>query len=309
MSPARAVPAAVAIGFLLLSTSGDATAIEAPVLSIGDRWTYATNTSGAQALFFTGPVTFAVDARVPLEVNGTRHEVFRVTVSGSGEAEGIVDLNGTRFHVDGTWTLVGEEFLSTTALKILSSYLQVIAEGRTEPLNLALTIRLENTTTVEILEDSWRFPVEEGDAGHVTARFHSTEQFLARAGIYAESSSSNGTGVRTIAFEAGPIARTEVTAGAFDAIRIEERWPDGRRTSSYFATSVGNNVRTESFDETGARVASSELVSFRYQAGEPGSFLDAGIVIPAAVAAGAIAVPAVAWALRRRRARGVRPRG
>lgn len=297
----------LAVG-LLATEAGPAAAVDAPRLTVGDHWTYFTNTTTQDGFRLVGTATFAIDARAVFALNGRSHDVFQVEVGGSGNVSGRVEFEGNTYSLSGTWTLAGEEFLEVSGLKIVSSYVRLLANGRTQPLNLALTIRVENTTTFEILDDTWRFPVDAGDVGTLTERLNASEEFLARAGLSEERSSTNGTGIRTLRYRAEAEERVSVPAGTFDTVRINETWPDGRYTHLYYASGVGNNVRSESYGATGTKIASTGLVSYRYQSTEPSppSWLT---ILESSFIVAAIASAVVVLIVRRRKRVRIRPPG
>ncbi|MGQ0797604.1 MAG: TapB family protein [Methanobacteriota archaeon] len=303
-----AVGLLLAVG-LLAGVTGPVAAVDAPRLAVGDRWTYFTDTATTDGFRLVGTATFAIDSRDIVVVSGQALDVFRVEVGGSGNASGRVEFEGNVYRLSGTWTLAGEELLEVDGLKVVSSYVRLVASGRTQPLNLALTIRVENTTTFEILDDAWRFPVHAGDVGTLTERLNTSEDILARAGLSEERSSSNATVVRTLRYRAEADERLSVPAGTFDTIRINETTQDGRYTHLYYAPMVGNNVRSESYNATGERIGSTGLASYRYQVLElPGlawpTLLAAGLVVVG------IAVPVAVLFVRRRsrmRLRSLRP--
>src|SRR5207245_8927111 len=63
----------------------------------------------------------------------------------------------------------------------------------------------------------------------------------------------------------------DTPAGHFDTYRIREAAPDGTYGLFYYAPATGNDARTEAYNGT-AKVATSELTSYRYQALEPARF-------------------------------------
>jgi hypothetical protein len=91
-----------------------------------------------------------------------------------------------------------------------------------------------------------------------------------------------------------------VPAGSFETFVIRERWPDGSGQRFDYAPRAGNNARTETFNGTGGEVARTELVSYRYRAGQPPDPLGTWLLL-AGVAAIAVIVPTGWLVLRRRR--------
>src|SRR2546425_76831 len=94
-------------------------------------------------------------------------------------------------------------------------------------------------------------------------------------------------------------------AGHLDAYRIREAAPDGTYGLLYYAPATGNDARTEAYNGT-AKVATSELTSYRYQALEPARFFGLSgtdwAIAGTAVAAVGGAV-AILWLRRRRQSR------
>src|SRR5207247_4047182 len=94
----------------------------------------------------------------------------------------------------------------------------------------------------------------------------------------------------------------ETPAGHFDAYPIRESEPDGTETVSFFAPVAGNHARTEARNGT-TQVGTADLVSYRYQALEPPTFLGLTMDRWAFVTIGAAAttVLVVWWFCRRRK--------
>jgi len=285
---------------LVLASSPASADLEAPSLRIGDFWTYWTNTIASTGLTLTGHVTFRLDGQQTFALNGTPYDVFRIAVQGNGDAGGDVEFEGNSVSVAGTWLLVGEEFLGIEALKIVSSYIDLRADGETIPFQQDFALRVQSETTFEILEDRWRFPVDVGDTGHVIERFNATEDFFVRADPLSKTFHSNVSGVRTLGYRVEARGNVQVRAGTFDAYRINETFPDGRFVHLFFAPTIGNNVRSETFNETGVRIAVTDLESYRYQALESPTFLGLG-VLHWSIAGAAGAAIGIALILRRRR--------
>ncbi|HKZ98981.1 MAG TPA: hypothetical protein VJ326_05275 [Thermoplasmata archaeon] len=284
-----------------LSVPGSARA-DAPALRVGDSWTYRTNTSFAEGFVLNGTARFTLAARGNVSVEGTDHDAFRVEIRGEGAIHGEVPVNGGSVPISGTWDLVGEELLTASGLKVVSSLLELLAQGVTQPFSQPFVLRVRNLTRFTILDDSWRFPVDVGDAGSVRSRFNASEDVSFRYSLFDDTSNSNGTGERTLAYRVESRSDVQTPAGRFEAYAIRETWPDGRYDVLHFAAAVGNNARTQSYNETGAQVATTELVAYRYQALEPATFLGltaTGWAIGLIVAS--VTTAAASWAWRRRR--------
>lgn len=304
---ARLQVAALALLTVLLATAGPRAAggADAPAIRVGDAWTYETDTTFEEGFRLDGRATFTVDARRTVTVERTDHaDALLIQAQGEGTIGGSVPLNGGRVPVSGTWDLVGEQVLESDGLKIVSSFLELAAQGVTQPFHQPFTLRVRNLTTFAILDDSWRFPVDVGDEGSVRSRANGTEEITFRYLSFENTTNTNGTEERTLLYRVEGRSDVDTIAGRFDAYEIRETWPDGRYDLLFFSPTVGNNVRTVSFNETGEEVATTTLVSYRYQALEPPTFLGltaGGWTIALAVAAAGSA--AAVWILHHRRAR------
>lgn len=292
---------------LFLAAAGPSSAQRAdpPSIRPGDFWTYRTNTSLSEGFSLAGTATFTVNARETLNVSGAERDAFRVLVQGDGTIRGEIPTGFGPIPVSGTWDLVGEEILEAAGLKVVSSFINLLALGVTEPFDQPFMLRVRNSTTLAISEDAWRFPVGVGDTGHVTASFDTWENVSFAFGFLNEASNVTGVGLRTLSYRLEASAMVDAPAGRFEAYRINETWPDGRHSLLFFAPAAGNNARTESYNETGTRVATTELASYRYQALEPPTFLGLtlvqwGVVILPVATAG---IASAGWMRSRRRRR------
>ncbi len=278
--------------------------VDGPTLTRGDFWTYSTNTTLAPGFYLEGQVTFLIEAREPVSVNGTVLDAYRVSFRGEGEVKGRLPGLGGGIPATGSWSFVGEELFEAGGLKVVRSFLDLQADGRTQPLAQSFTLRVQNTTTFDILDDTWRFPVEVGETATVAVLFNSTEDVSIRYGFFGDSSSTKGEGLRTLVYLVEERVSTSTSAGVFDAYRIRESWPDGQWNLLFFAQEVGNNVRTEAFNKSGIRVAMTSLSSYRYHAAEPLPVLGLPIVYWAMIMpVAAVALTLAVRSLHRRRRR------
>ena len=106
----------------------------------------------------------------------------------------------------------------------------------------------------------------------------------------------------TVAVSLSSRSNASVPAGTFETYVVRESWPDGASERFDYAPKAGNNVRTRTFNSTGAEVTRTELLSYRYRAGESPDPL-ATILIGAVVAIAVAAALTVLWISRRRRRR------
>lgn len=301
MGVRAALPLVVGIAIMLVASGGArAESLERPVLTAGDYWTYATNLTVAGVLFLEGRLTSRVDGQETTDVDGRATDVYRVVLNGSGSARATLALPAGSLNVSADWLLTGEDFLETTQEKTVRSLyeLDVMQKGSSQ-----LLFQVQNTTTYGILDDGWRYPLAPGATGSVTMAYNVSQT------IYSSLFNTTvftGNGTWTVAFSMDAAESVSVPAGVFPAYPIVESWPDGSTSRSLFSANVGNDVRTETFNETHVLTSTSELLAYRYQAAEPPTFLGLSLVGWAIVAA-AIVAAAVAVTVYVRRKKKTRP--
>ncbi len=304
---------AAVLGFALLT--GGATpangAVGAPLLTDGDSWTYRTNTSIGGAFYLRGDVTLTTTGSGPVSVDGTPYDAVRFSLSGAGAANGTVATQFGSTRASGSWVLSGNEVLESAGLKVVSSVLDLEASGilHTEPVAFPFQLSVQNTTTFQIVDDSWRFPLGIGNSSVVVSRMNFSEDFRFVYGLQTTSSHTQGSLWWNVTYTLETQVAVDTPAGHFDSYRIREAAPDGTYSLFYYAPATGNDARTEAYNGT-AKVATSELTSYRYQALEPARFFGltgtdwviAGIAIAALLSAFA-----VLWIYFRRRSTPPRP--
>lgn len=263
---------AVVVGLLALAATAHAESISRPSLTLGDYWTYRTNTSLEGRLNLEGQVTSRVQARETASVQGTSLQVFRVVVSGSGTAvgEGIPLGSGS---AAGTWIVAGEELLETSQLKVVSSVLDLSVNGTLGGL-VPFSVRAQNTTTYRVLLDDWRYPLVPRGRGTVELSYDYVQDFYA----FGNHSHSDGSGSLTLGYLMDSGLSVNTPAGSFTAYPILETWPDSSYDRAYFSEAVGNDVKTETYNATGVLTSTTLLLSYRYQALEPISFLGLTVI-------------------------------
>jgi len=200
---------------------------------------------------------------------------------------------------------VGTDWWETEAWKPVRSFVRIVADGelRNGPSTVAVTFELVNETTKRIVSDDWPWPIAAGAAGSLTARWNASENLTVQfQGSPPQSNETRVDATLATNFFAIRTERVTVPAGTFDAEVIREAGPEGGYRMRWYAGRVGNDVREENFNGTGSKVATSELTSYRYAAGEPAPPLP---WLPALVAALAVVVvvllAVVAVRARRRR--------
>lgn len=265
----RALCLGIAVGILVLvlGGGGSGAAYDVPALRPGDFWAYRTNTSVSAGFSFAGTVTLTVVAREPHTIEGDPLDAYRMSVAGQGTASGTVATDFGTAPATGQWTFAGEELLETGGMKVVSSVLDLEANGtlHTEPAFLDFRLSVQNTTTLRLLEDGWRLPVDVGDSGEVRARVNFSEDFRLFYGLPAAPVHSEGLAWQNVSYVVEAREEVQVPAGRFDAFRVRRTFEDGTSIVSHFSPVAGNDVRSETRNESGS-IGSAELVSYRYQA-------------------------------------------
>ncbi len=303
MRPAALLALALA-ALLALSLPARAapSAMEAPAWTPGDSWTYRFNTTFEGFAYLNGTVRAEVLALQNATVRGASVETYLVDTTGNGTLEASFTL-GTTFRARGGWNLTGEERFAADTRVIVTSLFDITGEGRVQVLGTPFSLHWINSTESVVVGDTWRYPVPLGGSGAILLNTSWSEDVFAR--LDQNGTWSNRTGVSEIGIDLSLGARpgsAAVPAGTFETFAVDEAWPDGTHERFEYAPLAGNNARTLTTNATGGELSRTELVSYRYQALEPG----AGVplwAVAAGVAAAAALVLLAAWALRRRRAR------
>lgn len=275
--------------------------VDAPRLTVGDSWTYHTNTSLGPAFFFDGHVTLTVTGMGPVTVEGATYDAVRTSVSGAGTATGTVSTPVGPTPASGTWLLAGQEVLESAGLKVVSSVLDLEANGtlHTQPVAIQFKLTIQNSTTYRLEDDAWRFPLVIGNSTLVGSQMNFSEDIRLS---YGSPVQARGRAWWNVTYSLETQIAVDTPAGRFDAYRIRELDPDGSYSLVFYAPATGNNARTETFSRT-SEVATSELVSYRYQALEPARFLGLPLddwAIAGVIGAAAGSVAAWWWVRRKR---------
>jgi len=291
----------------LLAFSDRGAAVSAPLLTPGDSWTYRTNTSIGGAFYLVGNVTLTTKGGERVSVEGTTYDAVRFALSGAGTASGTVATQLGPTRASGSWVLSGNEVLESAGLKVISSVLDLEASGtlHAAPVAIPFQLSVQNTTTFRLVDDSWRFPLEIGNSSVVARRMNFSEDFRFFYGLQSTPLHSQGSLWWNATYTLEAQIAVDTPAGHFDAYRIREAAPDGTYGLFCYAPATGNDARTEAYNGT-AKVATSELTSYRYQALEPARFFgltgtDWAIAGTAVAAVGGVVV--ILWLRRRRQSR------
>ncbi len=253
---------------LAVPSGGRAESVDKPNLTVGDFWTYRTNTSLEGGFELEGRVTSVVASTEATTILGVAHDVFRVVVNGNGSVSGQVSSPYGTGSVTGTWIVTGEELFEADQLKLVSNVLGLAVDGLFRGV-APFSVRATNTTLYRLIVDTWRFPLTIGSSGSVELAYNYTQDFF----LFGNQTHSTGSGNLTLDYLLGPATTLDTPAGRFAAYPVQETWPDGAWDRAYFSPTVGNDVMTESYNATGALVSTTVLQSYRYQALDPARFL------------------------------------
>src|SRR5439155_11764304 len=89
-------------------------ALSRPLLTVGDSWTYRTNTSIGGAFFLGGDVTVTTTGKGLQSVDGIMYDAVRFSLSGEGTANGTVATQFGPTRASGSWVLSGNEVFEST---------------------------------------------------------------------------------------------------------------------------------------------------------------------------------------------------
>ena len=278
--------------------------VNGPLLAPGDTWTYRTNTSLATGLALDGHVTLAVAAHSSTEVEGRTYDAYVMSVTGSGSATGTFATQVGSLQASGEWTVSGREILDAHGLKILSSVIDLEANGtiHTNPIPLPFALSVQNTTSYRLEGGPWQFPLTVGTTASLSSRMNFSEDFrLVYYGASLTPTHVAGLTWSNMTYDIQAAVGIDTPAGRFEAYPIRETFADGSFTVSFFAPVAGNHARTEAHNGT-STVGTADLVSYRYQALEPPTFLGLTTDRWAFAAIGTVAVGiALVWWYRRRK--------
>ena len=236
-------------------------------------------------------------------VRGLAQDVFTVDTGGTGTLEGIFPTPLGNVPAKGTWNLTGEQLFATGSRKIVKTLIDISAAGQVGVLNLPFNLLWTNSTSSRVVRDEWRYPVPVGTFGNVTLNASMAEHVFLQFGTNPPLNTSTVADTEvTVLVSLASRSNTSVPAGTFETFVMRETWPDGASERFDYAPAAGNNARTQTFNSTGAEVTRTELISYRYRAGEsPDPF--AMILIGAVVAIAVTVALTVLWISRRRRRR------
>lgn len=259
---------------LVVGTGGSAhAAMEGPRPTVGDWWTYQTNSTFEGGLTLGGQATLTVTAVGPERVDGVTIDGVRMSVRGEGTAAGNFTSRFISAPASGVWVLSGEEIMEMSGFKVASSVLDLEANGtlHTQPLPIPFRLSAQNTSTHRFVSDSWHLPLGIGNSTVIRSELNFTEDFEI-LGIPGPSIHASGRVAWNTTYAIEAEIAIDTAAGRFDSYRIRQTLADGSSALLYFAPAVGNYARTESRNGT-SEVASAELVAYRYQSLEPSRFI------------------------------------
>src|SRR5213594_4338893 len=162
----------LALSSLAGTTAASSELVSGPRLTVGDFWTYHTNTSLAAGFYLDGEITLGVVGQGPVTIEGASYDAVRMSVTGSGAAAGTFSTYLGVTPASGRWLLTGEETIEPAGLKVVSSLLDLEANGtfRTPSVSIPFLLSVQNTTTFRFVNDTWRFPAQIGNESVVTSQ-------------------------------------------------------------------------------------------------------------------------------------------
>ena len=187
---------------------------------------------------------------------------------------------------------------------MLSSVIDLEANGtiHTNPIPLPFALSVQNTTSYRLNGDPWQFPLTVGATASQSSQMNFSEDFrLVYYGVSPTPTHVAGLAWSNMTYDIQAAVGIDTPAGHFEAYPIRETYADGSFMVFFFAPVAGNHARTEAHNGT-STVGTADLVSYRYQALEPPTFLGLTTDRWALAAIGIVAVGIVfAWWYRRRK--------
>ena len=276
-------------------------AMAAPSWSPGDTWAYRFNSTFEGSVFLNGTLQAAVQRLDNVTVRGIGVDVFVVGTDGTGTLEGVFPTPFGDLPAAGFWNLTGEQLFATDSRTVVRNLITISAAGHVGILDLPFSLLWINSTSSRVVRDDWVYPVPVGFSGSATLNASMAEDVFLQFGTNPPLNTSTLVEAE-LTFGLSLLTRSDATvpAGAFETYVVEEAWPDGGRERFDYAPAAGNNARTRTYNSTGGEITRTELVSYRYKAGEaPPSVIPilAGLIVIG------VAVPLAAWWFIRRRRR------
>ncbi len=273
MRSSRWLSVLLVVAVSLEVTSAASGTLSGPRPTVGDRWTYRTNSTLGAGLSLGGQATLTVTSVGLERVEGVTFNAVRMSVYGAGIAAGNFSSRFVSGPASGTWVLSGQEVTELDGFKVVSTVLDLEANGtlHIQPVPIAFRLSVQNTSTHRFIADSWRFPLAWGNSTVVRSELNFTEDFGFFYGLPSPPVRTTGRVAWNVSYSLEATVVIDTPAGRFDTYRIRQTFPDGSSTVLFYAPAVGNYARTESHNGT-SEVARAELVSYRYQALESSRF-------------------------------------
>jgi len=248
--------------------------VDAPAWTAGDTWTYHTNTILGSGFYFDGRATVTVIGHAAATDEGATYDSYIVSVGGEGTASGTLMTRFGSSPASGHWVLTGEQILEVQGLTVLSSVVDLEANGtlNIQPVSLLFQLSVQNTTTYRMSKNPWHFPLTVGDSAVVQGQLNFTEDVRIFYGFPTTPTHHAGLTWWNVTYTLETQVPVDTQAGSFDSYRIRQAYPDGTYSLFFFAPAAGNDARTETRNQT-TEFATADLIAYRYQALEPAKFL------------------------------------
>src|SRR5213076_1491660 len=145
-------------------------------------------------------------------------------------------------RASGEWTVSGREIVDAHGLEILSSVIDLEANGtlHTNPIPLPFALSVQNTTSYRLEGDPWQFPLAVGATASLSTRMNFSEDFrLVYYGVSPTPTHVAGLAWSNMTYDIQAAVGIDTPAGHFEAYPIRETFADGSFTVSFFAPVAG----------------------------------------------------------------------
>lgn len=294
-------------------------ALERPVYTVGDRWTYVlegslngfpgTNASG-------GDVVFTLSGLLDVDVTGVSPAAVSVQSRANGYINGTFSLppefGGGQATATGTFTSRSSERWETQGYLAVESHANAtyLIDIAYFVFTTRLDARIETDATTTVTQAAG-FPLDVGDrtTAELTTQLHVNATITAFGNTTTQDNTTTVTsswsrqvlGLESVTVEAGPFSTYKLnqTLGSFPGLEVGGSISEANETA-YFSNDAGMPAKRVAYTN-GTPVAEARLKSYHYAHTAPqGLFLSLPFLL-AIVAAIAVGILVLIVAFRRRR--------
>jgi hypothetical protein len=281
---------------------------EKPAYGVGDSWEYSF-TMHRMGLVFDGSLDQVVEAEGTLLVGSTTYAAFVTSLAGGGTFNGSLAALGLG-NASGTFTLSGEEVYEEDGLKAVKTSTEIAASGTVDVMGSAapFSLYVNNTTTNEIVSDSWHHPLDVGSTGSLVVDRECTESVVFVLLGDTQPMATSFSHRVTTAFEVTEETVITVPAGSLSVVSVAATSSDGFSMEDEFASEAGGTALRTVNDPMGQPFMQLELTGFSYSPPQgtdhpSGSPMESLMWIGALVALTVLVPLAAALVARRRHGR------